>query len=123
MMQAPDYSNTNTVQYPTKPWNWDAPIWYNLNPKQSQSGSTVVVTNGTGATAAAAVNGNGHHPHPHTNANVNPTADQDSPPPTIAQLESELPFVDQDQIPLGEILSRVVQDVYAELVTLADTYV
>ena len=42
-------------------------------------------------------------------------------PPTLEELESELPVVNNDQIPLSEVLSRVVQDIYAELMTLADT--
>lgn len=41
--------------------------------------------------------------------------------PTLEELESELPVVHNDQIPLSEVLSRVVQDIYAELTTLADT--
>jgi hypothetical protein len=40
---------------------------------------------------------------------------------TLEDLESELPVVNNDQIPLSEVLSRVVQDIYAELLTLADT--
>lgn len=44
-------------------------------------------------------------------------------PPTLEELESELPVVTNDQIPLSEVLSRVVQDIYAELMTLADTSV
>lgn len=36
-------------------------------------------------------------------------------------LEAELPFIHDGQIPLSELLSRVVQDIYAELMTLADT--
>ncbi|KAF8532543.1 mediator complex subunit MED14-domain-containing protein [Gautieria morchelliformis] len=41
--------------------------------------------------------------------------------PTLEDLESELPVVNNDQIPLSEVLSRVVQDIYAELLTLSDT--
>lgn len=41
--------------------------------------------------------------------------------PPVEELESELPVVHNDQIPLSEVLSRVVQDIYAELMTLADT--
>ncbi|KAF8530531.1 mediator complex subunit MED14-domain-containing protein [Hysterangium stoloniferum] len=47
----------------------------------------------------------------------NTTMDQ----PTIEELEAELPIVQNDQVPLSEVLSRVVQDIYAELMTLADT--
>lgn len=40
---------------------------------------------------------------------------------TIEQLEQELSMVLDDQIPLGELVSRVVQSIYAELVEHADT--
>lgn len=40
---------------------------------------------------------------------------------TTEQLEQELPMVLDDQIPLGELVSRVVQSIYAELVEHADT--
>jgi len=43
--------------------------------------------------------------------------------PTVEELESELPVVYDGQIPLGELLSRVVQSIYAELSELAETYV
>jgi hypothetical protein len=39
------------------------------------------------------------------------------------ELERELPVVNDGQVPLGDLLSRVVQAVYAELSELADTYV
>ena len=38
------------------------------------------------------------------------------------ELERELPVVDDGQVSLGDLLSRVVQAVYAELSELADTY-
>lgn len=41
--------------------------------------------------------------------------------PTIERLEQELPMVYDEQIPLGDLVSRVVQSIYAELVELADT--
>ncbi|GJJ06661.1 hypothetical protein Clacol_000856 [Clathrus columnatus] len=129
-------ASENTIQYPTKPWNWDAPISFNLNlnpnPKLSvtknESNGSTIVTNG--------INGHNHNndrnhlpshnhtPHPNNihghNTPLKKDDDQEDPP-TLTQLESELPFTDHEQIPLGEILSRVVQDVYAELATLADT--
>ncbi|KAI0072724.1 MED14-domain-containing protein [Panus rudis PR-1116 ss-1] len=37
------------------------------------------------------------------------------------ELERELPFVDDGQIPLGELVSRTVQTIYAELTELAET--
>lgn len=109
-MQASEYA----AHSPTKPWKWDAPISYNLNSKlknSTESSGSAIVTNG--------VNGHNHDYLP--NYNHNTPSKEEHNPPTLAQLESELPFTDHDQIPLGEILSRVVQDVYAELVTLADT--
>jgi mediator of RNA polymerase II transcription subunit 14 len=41
--------------------------------------------------------------------------------PTIEHLEQELPTVHDGQIPLGDLVSRVVQSIYAELVEHADT--
>ena len=43
------------------------------------------------------------------------------PEPSIEELERELPVVDDGQIPLGDLLSRVVQSIYAELSELAET--
>lgn len=42
---------------------------------------------------------------------------------TIEQLEQELPFVYDGQIPLGDLLQRVMQAIYAELSELAETSV
>ena len=41
--------------------------------------------------------------------------------PTIERLEQELPTVWDGQISLGDLVSRVVQSIYAELVEHADT--
>jgi mediator of RNA polymerase II transcription subunit 14 len=41
--------------------------------------------------------------------------------PTIEELERELPMVYDGQIHLGDLLSRVVQAIYAELSELAET--
>lgn len=41
--------------------------------------------------------------------------------PSLEQLETELPVVLEGQVSLGELLSRVVQAIYAELVELAET--
>ena len=41
--------------------------------------------------------------------------------PTIERLEQELFIVPDGQIPLGDLVSRVVQSIYAELVEHADT--
>lgn len=40
---------------------------------------------------------------------------------TLEQLERELPFVANDQVFFGELLSRVMQTIYAELSELAET--
>ena len=41
--------------------------------------------------------------------------------PTLEELERELPVVMDGQIPLGELVSRLVQTMYAELVEMAET--
>ncbi|EIW78720.1 MED14-domain-containing protein [Coniophora puteana RWD-64-598 SS2] len=41
--------------------------------------------------------------------------------PSVEELETELPVVYDGQVPLGDLLSRVVQAIYAELSELADT--
>jgi hypothetical protein len=41
--------------------------------------------------------------------------------PTMEELERELPMVYDGQVPLGDVLSRVVQAIYAELSELAET--
>lgn len=43
--------------------------------------------------------------------------------PTQAELERELPVVPDGQVPLGDLLSRVVQSIYAELSEMAETCV
>lgn len=43
--------------------------------------------------------------------------------PSIEKLEMELPVVHDGQVSLGELLSRVAQAIYAELVELAETWV
>ena len=40
---------------------------------------------------------------------------------SLADLEQELPIVYDGQVPLGDVLSRVVQSIYAELSELAET--
>ena len=40
---------------------------------------------------------------------------------TLEELERELPYVGDGQIPLGELVSRTVQSIYAELTELAET--
>jgi mediator of RNA polymerase II transcription subunit 14 len=41
--------------------------------------------------------------------------------PSMEELESELPVVLDGQVPLGDLLSRVAQAIYAELSELAET--
>lgn len=41
--------------------------------------------------------------------------------PTVEELERELPMVYDGQVPLGDLLSRVSQSIYAELSELAET--
>jgi mediator of RNA polymerase II transcription subunit 14 len=65
---------------------------------------------------------NGHtHPAP---AQINGFHDSavDLPTtPSQEDLEQELPVVNDGQVPLGDLLSRVVQSIYAELSELAET--
>ena len=42
--------------------------------------------------------------------------------PPLEELERELPFVNDGQIALGDLLSRVVQATYAELSELSETF-
>jgi mediator of RNA polymerase II transcription subunit 14 len=41
--------------------------------------------------------------------------------PPVELLEAELPVVDGDQVPLNELISRVVQACYAEMTEMAET--
>lgn len=41
--------------------------------------------------------------------------------PSCEELERELPMVHDGQVALGDVLSRVVQSIYAELSELAET--
>ena len=41
--------------------------------------------------------------------------------PTLEELERELPIVTEGQVPLGELVSRMAQSIYAELTELAET--
>lgn len=43
--------------------------------------------------------------------------------PSQEELENELPDVEEGQVPLGELLSRVAQAIYSELTEMADTFV
>ena len=58
------------------------------------------------------------HPHePHYDNALEDNALE----PSLEELERELPMVYDGQIRLGELLSRVVQQIYAELSELAET--
>ncbi|OSD01314.1 MED14-domain-containing protein [Trametes coccinea BRFM310] len=68
-----------------------------------------------------AVNGlvaNGATPHPHT---ALPNGDALMHEPTPEDLEKELPVVMDGQVPLGELISRLSQTMYAELTEMAET--
>jgi mediator of RNA polymerase II transcription subunit 14 len=69
--------------------------------------STWEVTNPESATQPILVNGT------HTNGFHSEKS--------MEELERELPMVYDGQVPLGDILSRVVQAIYAELSELAET--
>lgn len=40
---------------------------------------------------------------------------------TMEELEKELPMVTEDMVPLGELVSRTAQAIYAEMTELAET--
>ena len=65
-------------------------------------------------------NTNGHSTHPLKTGFVNGFREDDDGP-SQEELERELPVVYDGQIPLGDLLSRVVQAIYAELSELAET--
>jgi len=47
-------------------------------------------------------------------------SDDDVP---LELLERELPLVDHEQVPLRQLLQRIMQNIYAELSEMAETYV
>ena len=49
---------------------------------------------------------------------IHPSASDE---PTIQDLERELSTVNDGQIPVGDLLSRVMQAIYAELAEMAET--
>lgn len=72
------------------------------------------------------------HPMNGAMSNVHPPAvvsmngihhEAGTPEPAIEELERELPAVYDGQVPLGDLLSRVMQSIYAELSELAETCV
>ena len=62
---------------------------------------------------------NGHAPAPF--AGPATTNGHHEPEPSVEELERELPVVYDGQVPLGELVSRTVQAIYAELSELAET--
>ena len=64
------------------------------------------------------INGNGiHPPHPLPGGSL-PNGTHEI---SLEELEKELPVVTENMLPLGELVSRVVQAIYAELTELAET--
>lgn len=68
-----------------------------------------------------AINGTAPMPLPLLQAPQEPQVNGFHHDPTLERLEQELPMVYDGQIPLGDLVSRVVQSIYAELVEHADT--
>lgn len=60
-------------------------------------------------------------PHPLPNGILENGFHDDDHEPALEELEAELPVVYDGQVPLGELLSRVAQAIYAELTELAET--
>lgn len=65
-------------------------------------------------------NTNGHSTHLLKTGLVNGIRGEEYEP-SQEELERELPMVYDGQIPLGDLVSRVVQAIYAELSELAET--
>ena len=69
-----------------------------------------------------ALNGNGHLTHkPSSLGGAHLAYTNGIHEPTVEELERELPVVDTGQVPLGELVSRMAQTIYAELTELAET--
>jgi len=60
-------------------------------------------------------------PSNHTDIELGDAVDGDDVP--LDLLERELPFVDHEQIPLRQLIQRIMQNIYAELSEMAETYV
>lgn len=69
----------------------------------------------SGSNSAVSTNGNNH-------ADGHALLDIEEEP-SIEELQRELPIVEEGQIPLREVLQRIVQAIYAELTEMAETYV
>lgn len=70
------------------------------------------------------MNGTVSNDHPQAVVGMNGIHDEaEAPEPALEELERELPAVYDGQIPLGDLLSRVMQSIYAELSELAETCV
>ena len=57
----------------------------------------------------------------HTDIELGDAVDGDGVP--LDFLERELPFVDHEQVPLRQLIQRIMQSIYAELSEMAETYV
>ena len=85
----------------------------------------VVLPNGAD-TSTRSLNGNGsngtlsHHKPPPPDGDL-PAYTNGFHEPTLEELERELPVVHDGQVPLGELVSRLAQTIYAELTELAET--
>ena len=55
------------------------------------------------------------------NGSINGIPNGSSDSPSLEELERELPFVHDGQVPLAELVSRMAQAIYAELTELAET--
>lgn len=70
------------------------------------------------------VNGvNGHKASSGTVDVSGPSTSNEFHETSLEELERELPVVYDGQVPLGDLLSRVTQAIYAELLEMAETYV
>lgn len=67
-----------------------------------------------GSNSVVSMNGNGHVD--------NIVMHNGYEEPTFEELQRELPQVEEGQIPLREVLQRIVQAIYAELTEMAETY-
>jgi hypothetical protein len=66
-------------------------------------------------------NGLGHN-HPLGDGQLYQQEDPDEKPlPSLHELERELPVVMDGQVPLGHVMHQLVQDLYAQLLNVAET--
>ena len=72
---------------------------------------------GNASSSSAAPSTNGHH----ITSQELPKGLEDEP--SLEELERELPVVHDGQVPLRELLQRIMQVIYAELTEMAETCV